>query len=266
MAKSAFSSQCTATSKRSGKRCRQRVIGGGICHMHGRNAASNAQRLARVALAEELASSPNLHPGDVLISAVRRAEMLVRHAERELAAQGVTPRTMKALRESILTAGALSRSALSAEAEDRAARFSERQTNALDRVLRKFLKRLRLDDDPDAHAAMAAALASVTADGDEILTGVASIWFRTKESAEFMAGVVEAVFAALGLNSRDPWVGEQVSAAMRAFGQGRPMAITRPTRDWWEMLLRRSARELGLPDPVPTVEILPARPRRELTR
>jgi hypothetical protein len=53
--------QCSATSKRSGKRCRRRVVGGGPCIMHGGRAPQvNARREQRILLyeAEQKAAPP----------------------------------------------------------------------------------------------------------------------------------------------------------------------------------------------------------------
>lgn len=47
--RSPFSSQCTATSKHTGQRCRRRVVGGGVCLKHGGGAPQvAAAREARV--------------------------------------------------------------------------------------------------------------------------------------------------------------------------------------------------------------------------
>jgi hypothetical protein len=256
--------QCTAKAKGTGQRCNRRVIGGGVCVMHGETRAGRAKRMERVALLEELARAPHRHPGAVLLDAVHTCDVLVQQAKTELAERGVTRKTVRALVDATIRAAALARSALNAEAEDRAARFGEHQVRAIDGALTKFLRRLNLAGDADARAALAAALEDV-AEGDPLLTSATVFHRQPDEIGKFVASVLGSVLGGLGLEG-DAWVSAQIAAALRAVGRGEVPQTAAPPRSWWTALVKRGCAELGLPDPTmpPMVEILPPL-RRALT-
>jgi hypothetical protein len=259
--------RCTAKAKGTGQRCKRLVLGGGVCRMHGgATKAATARRLERIALAEQLASSPRRHPGAVLLDAVHTADVLAKQAKAELADHGVTPRTLRALTDATIRAAALARSALSAEAEDRTARFTEQQVRSIDTALARFLDKLGLTDDQAARAALAEALDGAAGE-DQLLRSAAERRRTPDELGAYVASVIRALLTSLGLDrDADAWVNAQVAAMLRAVGRGQQPVAAPPPRSWWHMMAQRAARELGHPDPTspPTLEILPALPRQAL--
>ncbi|MGD7707251.1 hypothetical protein [Microlunatus sp. Y2014] len=76
-----LSEQCTATSKRSGVRCKQNVIGGGVCPAHGGKAPQvKAKREARIMVAEAAMRGVPVvdrSPGEALLAAARDADAIL---------------------------------------------------------------------------------------------------------------------------------------------------------------------------------------------
>jgi hypothetical protein len=76
-----LSSQCTAKSKRSGERCRHRVIGGGVCHIHGGKAPQvAAKREARIIAGEASLAAKSYaprDPGAALLAAASDADAVL---------------------------------------------------------------------------------------------------------------------------------------------------------------------------------------------
>jgi hypothetical protein len=264
------STQCTARSSRSGKRCKRLVRGGGVCVMHGGAAPHvKAKRLERLALAEQLESAPRRHPGAILLDAVHTADILAQQARAEVAQQGVTVKTARALIDATIRAATLSRSALSAEAEDRSSRFTEGQLRSIEAALLRFLAEVGLSEDLSARRALTGALDGVAGE-DRLLAAVTARRRTDEEIGHYVADVISNVLTSIGLD-RDEWARAQVAATLRAVGRGAVPQSAAPPRSWWEAIARRAASELGLPDPTttakptaPPYEILPPLPRRAI--
>lgn len=114
--------QCTATSSRTGARCRRLVVGGGVCPSHGGKAPQVAAKrqerieLGRLRLAGVVAE--DLTPPEALLAAVRDADQ-VRQAIRAKIAQddGLDPDTLDLFGQWLDRAGRLSKSAIDAAAQ-----------------------------------------------------------------------------------------------------------------------------------------------------
>jgi hypothetical protein len=239
------------------------VVGARVCVMHGQNGRVRASVPQRSPL---LSSSPRRHVVTrVLLDAVHTADGLAQQAQRELGEHGVSRRTMRQLVEAVVRSGALARTALRAQAEDRAARFTEQQIGAIDGALTKLLRRLGRDD-AEGRQALANVIEDI-AEGDAMLTSVVAYRRQPDEVAGYVADILESVLVALGLD-RDEWAREQVASALWAIGRSEQLQPSRPPRAWWHAMAQREAAELGHPDPTADVaaiaEILPPA-RAELT-
>lgn len=273
MTKSRQAEQCTATSRRSGRRCGRLVIGGGVCIMHGGRAPQvKAKRLERVAIAEQMASSPRRHPGEVLLDAVHTSDVLALNARGKLeGGQAVTVREMRELVDATLRAATLARSALSANAESISAQASVAQAEQVARALSHFMRSVGLARDPDAERALAEAVRFVTP-GEEspLVSGQRSRELElSAEQGAAVAQVIRQLVLALGLDvDSEPWVSELVRSMLRGFredGEAWTSPPPEPPRAWWHQIAARAARELGIADPTaePRVEVLPALPSNE---
>lgn len=116
--------QCSATSSRTGQRCKRRVIGATVCLAHGGSAPQvKRKRLERIALAEAAAMSPRRHPGEVLLDALHVADTRAR----QLAQEVDDPRAGERLVEQLERAARLAESALRLDAEHRGQDVVERE-------------------------------------------------------------------------------------------------------------------------------------------
>jgi hypothetical protein len=139
-----LSSQCSATSKRSGCRCRRMVVGGGVCAMHGGAAPQvRAARKARIIemeaeleAAKEGQPYERRHPGDVLMDAVMASDVLLQHLLRKRASGELTAEESTALNWAIDRAARTSKTALDANVSERLVELQEQRIvwNAQDRA------------------------------------------------------------------------------------------------------------------------------------
>ena len=158
MTASAPSDQCTATSKRSGQRCRHLVIGGGVCHLHGgKSPAVAAKREARIAVWEAQQGEAPIEvrdPGEALLAAATLADELVQRLHRDVQERGVlTPANLSALGESLDRVGRLSRAVIDARIDERRVRLAEGQGHQIATLLRDVLVELGHDVSPGSAAA-----------------------------------------------------------------------------------------------------------------
>jgi hypothetical protein len=127
MAPNPMSSRCTAHSKSNGgERCQHRVIGGGVCYVHGGNASQvKAAREARViTLRAQLAAGerepqPARHPAEVLLSAIDDSDQIMSQLRRDFAAGLLSPELHRAYGDAIDRAARTSKMALDVSATER---------------------------------------------------------------------------------------------------------------------------------------------------
>lgn len=120
--------QCSATSKRSGKRCRRRVIGGGVCIMHGGKAKQvRARAEQRILLyeAEQKAGPPEPElpeptADETLVAVLRDVRMTLQHLRVEMAVNA-SPTLLALLGDWLDRADRISRSVIITRAEERIA-------------------------------------------------------------------------------------------------------------------------------------------------
>jgi len=121
--------QCSATSKRSGKRCRRRVIGGGPCIMDGGKARQvKARREQRVLLYEAQAKAappivePEVEPtaDETLIAVLRDVRTTLQHLRAEFAVNA-SPTLLVLLGDWLDRADRISKSVIVTRAEERVA-------------------------------------------------------------------------------------------------------------------------------------------------
>jgi hypothetical protein len=140
-----LSSQCTASSKRSGERCRRQVIGGGVCIMHGGAApAVRAKREGRIiAGMAARAARGDVAPRDpveALLAAARDADAIVQRLKSNFAAGVVVDgATLSVLGEWLDRVSRLSKVCVDARLDERRAALEEAQARmvllAFDRAL-----------------------------------------------------------------------------------------------------------------------------------
>ena len=162
--------QCTATSKRTGERCRQRVIGGGVCRMHGgATRAAREAKAERIAVGRELMASQaaRRRPEDVLLDAMLRADAIASRLMSRMDVDGALPSAgeVRQATESLLVAGRLAKSALGLDKPDdfdvaRAA--VELQAGVIVAVVRRVLAKFAPRSDASIGAEVAAAFRAVT--------------------------------------------------------------------------------------------------------
>jgi hypothetical protein len=147
-------SQCTAHSKsNNGERCKHRVRGGGVCHVHGGAAKQvKAAQEARAAVMEaELDAAKEgepferRHPGEVLLDAVMASDILLQHLLRKRAAGELTAEESTALGWAIDRASRTSKTALDAGIEERMQQVRERPTRLLVDQLTAILRGILAD-------------------------------------------------------------------------------------------------------------------------
>ena len=88
-----LSAQCVARNKKTGERCKQRVIGGGPCRFHGGAAPQvAAARQARILAGEAALAAqgdPRRDPADALQAAAQDADVIVQRLKRQVRAGDV---------------------------------------------------------------------------------------------------------------------------------------------------------------------------------
>jgi hypothetical protein len=129
MAPHPLSAQCSATSKRSGERCRRRVIAAAVCIMHGGKAGQVAARRASRLVAYEAslaATTTPRDPGEALLDAAQTADAICRQLRSQLTADGrLDPSTLDALGSWLDRVGRLCSVVIGARVDERLARVEE---------------------------------------------------------------------------------------------------------------------------------------------
>lgn len=137
--------QCPALSKRSGRRCKRWVVGGGPCAIHGGKAPQvNTKRLERVELGEALLRAPRRSPWEVLGDVLHTADVVAQAAREEVTDGNVSPEAVYALTEAIERAGRWAKTALDAGVDERRTRVAEQEGAILAGAVRSILDRLEL--------------------------------------------------------------------------------------------------------------------------
>lgn len=257
--------RCSARAKATGEQCKRLVLGGGACRMHGgATRAATAKRLERLALAEQLATAPRRHAGEVLYEALHLADVLAQRTMQELSAGTASPKMLRAAVDASLRAAGLSRAALSAEAEAaRANASNELAALHLRSALTRFMVTLGLEGKAEAEAALAEAVEAV-ASRDWMPLNAAASERRTritKETGDAVAELISGMVRLMGINPESEWPRSVIVSFLRATDRGESEEWMRraghPPRSWWVTVARHACKVAGLPDPVPQVEILP---------
>jgi hypothetical protein len=135
MAPHPLSAQCSATSKRSGERCRRRVIAAAVCIMHGGKAGQVAARRASRLVAYEAslaAATVPRGPAEALLDAAQTADGIVRQLRVQLATDGrLEPATLDALGSWLDRTGRLCAVVLSARVDARLVQIEEARANLI---------------------------------------------------------------------------------------------------------------------------------------
>ncbi len=130
-----LSARCTATAKRSGERCQQWVIGGGVCRRHGGAAPQvRTRREARIVegrarLAGQVVEQRD--PGEALLGAAHDADATVQQIKRQFADGRLTAADLEALGSWLDRVGRLAKTVLDARIDERRLRIDERQARLL---------------------------------------------------------------------------------------------------------------------------------------
>lgn len=162
-------SRCTATSQRSGQRCKRMAsLGATVCAMHG-GAAPQVRAAAqrRVALAEALATSERRSPAEILADCMHTADVVARQLQAWLdAGERLTPEVVDRLTEAIKLSASMARVVVDASGSPdgwEARELLARQGRTLAEISREFSR--LLGHDPTAPSVVAAfhkAVQSVT--------------------------------------------------------------------------------------------------------
>lgn len=142
-------SQCVAMSKRTGARCRLRVVGGGVCRMHGRNARVKANQEARALVARAaLVYGPDVEersPAEALMAAGRSLDFGLQALERLAADGGGDPAVFLGIRAAAVESGRIAKLLLDARLDERRLLMTERDQADLARVIETVLAAWGLD-------------------------------------------------------------------------------------------------------------------------
>jgi hypothetical protein len=120
-----LSQQCSATSKRSGKRCRRRTIAANICWVHGVNAKQvKARREQRIALWEAQQNQPptaieTREPEQVLLDALHDTNVTLQAIKAQLSDGVLSPALLMVAGEWLDRLGRLGKIVIDGELEDR---------------------------------------------------------------------------------------------------------------------------------------------------
>lgn len=145
-----LTSQCTATSKRSGLRCRRLVVGGGVCAMHGgaapQVAAAREGRViaARARLAWDTAA--DLDPHGALLAALTDADAVLQALKAGLASGQMSGQSLDMFGAWIDRTARLAALAVSSRLTESRQRLAESDADVLVAVIAGVLGDLRLDD------------------------------------------------------------------------------------------------------------------------
>jgi hypothetical protein len=147
------SEQCTATSKRTRRRCGQLVPGGGVCRWHGGAAGQvSRQRQARLAAAEAQAMFADTYeprdPGEALAAAAVNADQVLRSLQQKVELSGeLRAHDLDALRTWMELVSRLSKAVLDARIDERRAQLSEQQGDVVVLALQAIFARLVLSEE-----------------------------------------------------------------------------------------------------------------------
>lgn len=101
-----LSEQCTAHSKRTGERCKKRVIGGGVCPQHGGRAPQvAAKRAARILAGEAALAAAGAEddirrdPRAALLAAAQDADVILQRLKQQVKSGHIEPALLSALGE-----------------------------------------------------------------------------------------------------------------------------------------------------------------------
>ena len=142
--------QCTATSKRSGDRCKRLVVGGGVCVMHGGNAPQvRVRREARILAAEAAQEAPvtAADAADVMLAAMNDSHGLLQRLKANIASGQVQVSDLSALGDWIDRAARISKMVADAGIEERRMKLTEGQGQLIALAIRQILDALGLSPD-----------------------------------------------------------------------------------------------------------------------
>ena len=166
-----LSEQCTATAKRSGVRCLQLVVGGGVCFKHGGQAPRvKAAREARIIAALAQASGEVTvyrDPGEALVSAAVDADQIVQRLKLALeSGEQIKAGELRALGEWLDRTGRLAKTVLDARVDERRVRITELQHAELFAIIAAVLAELGHDpDSPEVIEVVRSCAARIGAGG-----------------------------------------------------------------------------------------------------
>lgn len=158
--------QCTAKSKRSGERCKRRVVGGGVCPMHGQNRYVKANQAARKLRAQAAAYGDveERSPAEALMAAGTALDSGLQALEQLASADGAdVPLLLREIRAAATESGKMQKMIQDAGLDERRLRLEEQQQVQLGDVVRLVL---------EAHG-LTVSDAAVRADLSEALRKVA---------------------------------------------------------------------------------------------
>lgn len=142
--------QCTARSKQTGERCRQRLRGGGVCYHHGGRARQVVRaREARLAAAEAVAMFSDTYqprdPGEALAAAAVNADQVLRSLQQRVELSGeLRAHDLEALRTWMELVSRLSKAVLDAGIDERRAKLDEQTGSLVALIIRAIFERLNL--------------------------------------------------------------------------------------------------------------------------
>jgi hypothetical protein len=139
---SPFADRCTATAKSTGLRCERRVIGGGVCIMHGGNAPQVRNRREARILAAEAAQEMPVTATDaaaVMTSAMSDAHSLLQRLKVNMAKGQLESQDLTALGDWIDRAARVAKLVNDAGLEERKVQLAEDQARILASVIRLVL-------------------------------------------------------------------------------------------------------------------------------
>lgn len=138
--------RCPATSKRTGGRCKQVVIGGGPCRMHGGAAPQVAAARESRVLAAQASNGGFLtqerSPAQALLAAVKDADGVTQALKQSMAGGHLDPLVLDTLGDWIDRVGRLAKVVLDARVEEREAAIEEKQIKQITTGINRVFDRL----------------------------------------------------------------------------------------------------------------------------
>lgn len=153
-----YTTQCTATNKRTGTRCKRLVVGGGVCYLHGGNAPQvRRKREARVAAAQLAAEAERIGnatgtatPAEMLLGAAQTAHDVVGLLSQRAGAKP-SPELLDALAPWLDRVGKLAALVVSSKADElvisQASRIADGQARVMFRAVEATVSKLNLTPD-----------------------------------------------------------------------------------------------------------------------